>query len=76
VGELVDAAPAVDPRDGCFPAPTAPGLGIRLDHEACAEHPRTHAGIFLFRDGWESRGEPAAAAAIAGMEQESSPTAQ
>jgi galactonate dehydratase len=76
VGELVDAAPAVDPRDGCFPVPTAPGLGVRLDHDACAEHPRTHAGIFLFSDGWERRGEPptAAAAAIAGVDEESSPT--
>ena len=59
VNELVDAAPAVDPIDGCFPLPTGPGLGVRLDHEACAEHPRTHAGIFLFSDGWEQRSEPA-----------------
>ena len=29
-----------------------------FDHEACAEHPRTHAGIFLFSDGWERRAEP------------------
>jgi galactonate dehydratase len=59
VNELVDAPPAIDPIDGCFPLPTGPGLGVRLDHEACAEHPRTHAGIFLFSDGWEHRGEPA-----------------
>jgi len=76
VGDLVDAAPAIDPRDGCFPVPTRPGLGIRLDHEACAEHPRTHAGIFLFRDGWEHRGEEAAAAAIAGLDEESTPAPQ
>jgi galactonate dehydratase len=57
VGELVDHAPAIDPLDGCFPLPTAPGLGVSLDHDACAEHPRTHAGIFLFNDGWERRGE-------------------
>jgi galactonate dehydratase len=62
VGELVDSAPAIDPLDGCFPVPTGPGLGVRLDHDACAEHPRTHGGIFLFTDGWERRGEPAAAA--------------
>jgi galactonate dehydratase len=73
VGGLVDAAPAVDPRDGCFPAPTGPGLGVRLDHAACAEHPRTHAGIFLLNDGWERRGEPPAVAAIAGPDGESSP---
>jgi galactonate dehydratase len=61
VNELVDEAPAIDPVDGCFLAPDAPGLGIRLDHEACAEHPRTHSGIFLFSEGWERRGEPSTA---------------
>lgn len=61
VSELVDAAPAVDPADGCFSLPTGPGLGVRLDHDACAEHPRTHAGIFLFSEGWERRGDGAAA---------------
>jgi galactonate dehydratase len=55
VSELVDFAPAVDPVDGCFPLPAGPGLGVRLDHDACAEHPRTHGGIFLFSDGWERR---------------------
>jgi galactonate dehydratase len=61
VSELVDEAPAIDPVDGCFAAPDVPGLGIRLDHDACAEHPRTHTGIFLFSDGWERRGEPSTA---------------
>jgi galactonate dehydratase len=76
VNELVDAAPAVDPLDGCFPVPTGPGLGLRLDHGVCAEHPRTHAGIFLFDDGWERRGAPPPAPAIAGIEKTSSPTPQ
>jgi galactonate dehydratase len=62
VSDLVDESPMVDPVDGCFPAPSAPGLGIRLDHDACAEHPRTHTGIFLFSEGWERRGEPSPAA--------------
>jgi galactonate dehydratase len=61
VSDLVDAPPAVDPLDGCFSLPTGPGLGVRLDHDACAAHPRTHAGIFLFSDGWERRGEPSPA---------------
>jgi len=61
VSELVDVAPAIDPADGCFPLPTGPGLGLRLDHAACADHPRTHAGIFLFDQGWELRGAPAPA---------------
>jgi len=61
VSDLVDAPPALDPLDGCFPLPTAPGLGVRLDHAACAEHPRTHGRILLFNDGWERRGETTAA---------------
>jgi galactonate dehydratase len=73
VSELVDAAPVVDPIDGCFSVPTAPGLGVRLNHEACAEHPRTHAGIFLFDDGWELRGERSGSPAIAGFDE--TPTA-
>jgi galactonate dehydratase len=73
VSGLVDAAPTVDLRDGCFPAPTGPGLGVRLDHAACAEHPRTHAGIFLLNDGWERRGEPPVVAAMADPDGESSP---
>jgi galactonate dehydratase len=76
VSDLVDAAPAVDRLDGCFPVPTGPGLGLRLDHEACAAHPRTHAGIFLFNDGWELRGGPHTAPAIAGLEKPSSPAPQ
>jgi galactonate dehydratase len=73
VSELVDAAPAIDPVDGCFPVPTGAGLGIRLDHDACAEHPRTHAGIFLFSEGWERRG---AAPALRGLDGPASPTAR
>jgi galactonate dehydratase len=65
VSELVDAAPAIDALDGCFPLPTEPGLGVRLDHGVCAEHPRTHAGIFLFNDGWEHRGDDSSVPAAA-----------
>jgi galactonate dehydratase len=75
VSELVDAAPAIDPVDGCFPVPTEPGLGLRLDHEACAEHPRTHAGIFLFSEGWERRGD-GSAPTVARVEGSASPTPQ
>jgi galactonate dehydratase len=72
LSELVDAAPAIDPLDGCFSLPTGPGLGVRLDHDACADHPRTHAGIFLFSDGWELRGEASSAPAIAGLDEAAS----
>ena len=30
VQDLVEGAPRVDPADGCFALPTAPGLGVRL----------------------------------------------
>ena len=55
VGELVDVAPAVDPVDGCFGLPERPGLGLRLDHDACARHPRTGARLQLFVEGWQKR---------------------
>lgn len=56
VQELVDAPPLVDPADGCFAAPDRPGLGLRLNHERCAQHPRTGGRIRLFEEGWERRG--------------------
>ncbi len=55
VSELVDHAPTVDPADGCFAVPERPGLGLRLDHEACARHPRTGARLQLFVEGWQRR---------------------
>ncbi len=55
VHELVDLAPTVDPVDGCFPVPERPGLGLRLDHDACARHPRTGARLRLFEPGWQLR---------------------
>jgi galactonate dehydratase len=56
VQELVDAPPTVDPVDGCFAVPDRPGLGLRLNHERCAQHPRTGGRIRLFEEGWERRG--------------------
>ena len=76
VSELVEGAPVVDQADGCFSAPTGAGLGVRLDHDACAAHPRTHAGIFLFSDGWERRGNGAAAPGVPGLEGASPPAMQ
>ena len=55
VSELVDTAPTVDPADGCFSLPDRPGLGVRLDREACARHPRTGAHLRLFEEGWQKR---------------------
>jgi galactonate dehydratase len=56
VQELVDAPPRIDPADGCFTLPERPGLGLKLDREACARHPRTGGRIQLFEEGWERRG--------------------
>jgi galactonate dehydratase len=55
LSELVDAAPTVDPVDGCFALPDRPGLGVRLDHDACARHPRTGGRLQLFVEGWQKR---------------------
>lgn len=52
---VVDCAPTVDAADGCFGLPTAPGLGVRLDHAEAARHPRTHSHFNLVDEGWERR---------------------
>jgi galactonate dehydratase len=55
VYELVDHAPRIDRRDGCFGVPTRPGLGLRLNHDICDKHPRSGGRIKLFEEGWEKR---------------------
>jgi galactonate dehydratase len=57
VAELVDQPPTVSASDGCFAVPDRPGLGVALNHEACAAHPRTGGLIRLFEPGWERRGQ-------------------
>jgi galactonate dehydratase len=52
---LVDAAPSVSSADGCFDVSDRPGLGLRLDHDVCAEHPATGGRLQLFQAGWEKR---------------------
>jgi galactonate dehydratase len=54
VFDLVDEPPRIG-ADGCFTVPDRPGLGLALDHDACAEHPATGGVIKLFEDGWERR---------------------
>ncbi|MBU3061965.1 mandelate racemase/muconate lactonizing enzyme family protein [Nocardia sp. NEAU-G5] len=41
--------------DGYFPLPQGPGLGIALDHEKLADHPRKPVNFNLFSTGWERR---------------------
>jgi galactonate dehydratase len=55
VHDLVAGGPRIDASDGCFVAPDRPGLGVALDHDACARHPSTGARIRLFEAGWEQR---------------------
>lgn len=52
--DLVDEPPRVE-ADGTFAVPERPGLGLTLDHDACAEHPPTGGLIKLFDEGWERR---------------------
>lgn len=56
LAEIVDSAPTVDPADGCFAIPDRPGLGLRLDHDACTRHPRLGGRLELFVEGWQRRG--------------------
>jgi len=52
-----DAAPGVpDVTDGSFSLPEGPGLGVRLDEDLIAEHPRRPIHLNLFGDGWHLRG--------------------
>lgn len=55
VSGLVDAAPTVDRVDGCFALPQRPGLGLKLNLDACDAMPRTRAHFDLFQPGWERR---------------------
>jgi galactonate dehydratase len=63
LSDLVEGAPQVTETTGSFALPTRPGLGVRLNREACAKHPRTRAHFNLFAEGWERRGISAATTA-------------
>lgn len=41
--------------DGYFPLPDAPGLGVTLNEEELAKHPRQAVNFNLFAEGWEQR---------------------
>jgi galactonate dehydratase len=41
--------------DGFFALPDAPGLGVRLDEDVIAEHPKQELHFGLFRDDWHFR---------------------
>lgn len=41
--------------DGYFPLPDAPGLGVSLNLDLLAQHPRQEVNFNLFQEGWERR---------------------
>jgi galactonate dehydratase len=41
--------------DGYFALPQGPGLGVTLDLDAAAEHPRQDVNFDLFTEGWHRR---------------------
>jgi galactonate dehydratase len=47
--------PPVDPSDGCFALPEGPGLGIKLNEEFIAAHPREQVFFNLFEEDWHRR---------------------
>jgi galactonate dehydratase len=54
VRDLAPGLPEVG-EDGCFPVPTAPGLGVRVDWDAVAEHPREDVHFDLGAPDWHKR---------------------
>lgn len=58
---LKDCAPGLpEVVDGYFPLPDTPGLGVELNHDELARHPRAEVDFNLFTEGWERRGAPSA----------------
>jgi galactonate dehydratase len=55
---VLDAAPGL-PKvvEGYFPLPQGPGLGVKLDEEVIAAHPRQGAHFNLFQEDWHKRGK-------------------
>jgi galactonate dehydratase len=54
VSQAARGIPAV--TDGAFPLPPGPGLGITLDEDVIAAHPRRPVHLNLFGDRWHLRG--------------------
>jgi galactonate dehydratase len=54
-----EGLPEVDPADGCFPLPSGPGLGVKLNEDFIAEHPHQDVFFNLFAEDWQYRQAPA-----------------
>jgi galactonate dehydratase len=55
VKEAAPGNPEID--DGFFPLPDGPGLGVTIDEDVIAEHPRSAVHFNLFQDDWQYRQE-------------------
>ncbi len=55
VKDAVEGLPEVDAADGCFPLPSGPGLGVTLDEDFVAAHPREQVFFDLFEENWQHR---------------------
>ncbi|BCL78208.1 hypothetical protein ccbrp13_06730 [Ktedonobacteria bacterium brp13] len=55
VKDVVTGMPEVDNADGCFPLPQGPGLGIKLNEDFIAAHPRKDVFFDLFSKDWQFR---------------------
>jgi galactonate dehydratase len=55
VKDVAPGLPEVDPADGCFLLPTAPGLGVTLNEDFIKEHPRQQIAFNLFEKDWQYR---------------------
>ena len=53
VKEAAPGNPEID--DGFFPLPDGPGLGVTIDEDLIAEHPRSAVHFNLFQDDWQYR---------------------
>jgi galactonate dehydratase len=56
-----EGLPEVDAADGCFPLPTGPGLGVKLNEAFIAEHPHEDVFFDLYAENWQYRQAPAPA---------------
>lgn len=55
IKQAVTGMPEVDPADGCFPLPTGAGLGVTVDEQFLAEHPRQDVFFSLYQENWHFR---------------------
>jgi galactonate dehydratase len=53
VKEAAPGNPEID--NGFFPLPDGPGLGVTIDEDVIAEHPRSAVHFNLFQDDWQYR---------------------